>query len=181
MINRIVTGDESLVHLNKTKSKCFNVMDTSQFTLNQKFQVASSAGEVMLIVFWNYEGVLLPHFQKRVENMNSASYCEVLLKLRNTFGRRLPDQLARGALLQCDNARLHAARATQDGIQELLNSICWVRPKKKHLGGKRFADDEEVDKKLLKWHGLQSKLLCCGFRRTGKAMGHMYQCCSSIF
>jgi hypothetical protein len=24
------------------------------------------------------------------------------------------------------------------------------------------------------------RLLCCGFRRTGKAMGHVYQCCWRI-
>jgi hypothetical protein len=35
--------------------------------------------------------------------------------------------------------------------------------------GKRFADDEEVETEVRKW-------LCSGFRRTGKAMGQVYQC-----
>jgi hypothetical protein len=43
--------------------------------------VTPSAGKVMLTVFWDSQGVLLAHFQKRGENVNSALYCEALLKL----------------------------------------------------------------------------------------------------
>jgi hypothetical protein len=63
---------------------------------SSKFKVAPSAGKVMLTVFWNSLRVLLIHFQKRCENANSASYCEVLLKLRNAIRRKLPGQLAKG-------------------------------------------------------------------------------------
>jgi hypothetical protein len=56
-----------------------------------------------------------------------------------------------------------------------VGSVCSV--KRFHLSGKRFADDEEVETKVRKWLRQQSKiLLCCGFRRTGKAMGQVYQC-----
>jgi hypothetical protein len=41
------------------------------------------------------------------------------------------------------------------------------------LGSKRFADDEEVETEVWKW---LRQLLCYGFRRTGKAMGQVYQC-----
>jgi hypothetical protein len=45
-----------------------------------------------------------------------------------------------------------------------------------HLGGKRLVD-EEVEVEVWKWLRQQSKrLLCCGFRRIGKAMGQVYQC-----
>jgi hypothetical protein len=46
----------------------------------KKFKVTStpSAGNVMLTVLWHSQGVLLAHFQKRGENVHSASYCEVL-------------------------------------------------------------------------------------------------------
>jgi hypothetical protein len=114
ILNRIVADDESWVHHNKIKSKCFNAMVISQFTFNQKFQVTASAGKVKLIVFWDSEGVLLAHFQKRVENVNPASYCEFLLMDRDALRRSLPDELARG-----DNARPRTARATQERIQEL--------------------------------------------------------------
>jgi hypothetical protein len=73
----------------------------------------------MLTVFWNSQGALLAHFQKHGENVNSASYCDVLLKFRDAICRKPPDQLARAVLLHHDNARPHTARATQKRIQEL--------------------------------------------------------------
>jgi hypothetical protein len=43
--------------------------------------------------------------------------------------------------------------------------------------GKRFADDEDVETEARKVSETRVKrLLCCGFRRTGKAMGQVYQC-----
>jgi histone-lysine N-methyltransferase SETMAR len=91
-------------------------MEISQFTFIKKFNVTPSAGKVMLSMFWDSQGVLLSHFQKRGENVNSASYCEVLL---NIIRRKPPCQLARGVLLHHDNARPHTARTTQERIQEL--------------------------------------------------------------
>jgi hypothetical protein len=84
-----------------------------------KFKVALSGGEVMLAEFLDFQGVLLTSFQKRGENVNSASYCEVLLKLRDVTRRKPPGKLTRGVLLHRDNARTHPARATQEIIQKL--------------------------------------------------------------
>jgi hypothetical protein len=53
-------------------------MKTSQFTFNKNFKVMPSAGRVMLTVFWDSLGAVSAHFQKYGENVNSASYCEVL-------------------------------------------------------------------------------------------------------
>jgi hypothetical protein len=71
-------------------------METSQFTFNQKNQFTPSAEKVMLTVFWDSRGVLLADIQKRGENVNSASYCEVLLKLRDTIRRKHPVNCKRG-------------------------------------------------------------------------------------
>jgi hypothetical protein len=59
-------------------------METSQSLSTKIFKVmnTTSAGKVVFTAFWDCEGVLLAHFQKYGENVNSASYCEVLLKLR---------------------------------------------------------------------------------------------------
>jgi hypothetical protein len=53
-----------------------------------KFKVTPPAGKVMLTVFWDSQGVLLAHFQKRGEDVNSVSYCEVLLKLQDAILRK---------------------------------------------------------------------------------------------
>jgi hypothetical protein len=62
----------------------------------KKFKVTPLDEKVMLTVFWDSQGVLLAYFKKHGENVDSASYCEVLLKLRNAIRRKHPGQLARG-------------------------------------------------------------------------------------
>jgi hypothetical protein len=125
-------------------------------------------------MFWDSQVVLLAHFQKHGENVNSAlyEYCEVLLNLRNAIHRKCPGQLARGVLLHHDNVRPHPAQATQERIQELewehLEHLPYnldlapsdfqlFGPLQNHLGGKRFADDEEVERKVQMWLRKQSK------------------------
>jgi hypothetical protein len=90
---------------------CFKAMETSQFTFNKKLKVTStsSAGKVMLTMFWDSRGVLLIHFQKHGGNVNSASCCEVLFKVQNAFRRKHSGQLARRILLHHDSVRPHAA------------------------------------------------------------------------
>jgi transposase len=95
--------------------------------------------------------------------VNSASYCEVLLRLHDAIRRKRPGHLARGVLFHPDNARPHTARATQERIQELQwkllehppyssdlapSDFNLFGPLKIHLGDKRFADDKEARKWL---------------------------------
>jgi histone-lysine N-methyltransferase SETMAR len=70
-------------------------------------------------MFWDSQGLLLAHFQTRDENVNTASYYEVLLKLRDAIRRKRPGQLAREVLPRYENVRPHTAPATQERIQEL--------------------------------------------------------------
>jgi hypothetical protein len=126
-------------------------------------------------MFWDSQGALLAHFQKRDENMNSASYFEVLLKFRNAVRRKRPGQLARLVLLHHDNVRPHTAWATQERIHELQwellehsnlapSDFQLFDPLKNHLGGKRFADDEEFETEVRKWLRQRPKgLYAAGF------------------
>jgi hypothetical protein len=50
-------------------------------------KATSSPGKVMVTVFWNSQGVLLAPFQKCDDNVISATYCEVLLRLRDAIRR----------------------------------------------------------------------------------------------
>jgi histone-lysine N-methyltransferase SETMAR len=120
LLNRIVTGDESWVHHYQPESKRASMQwKYPSSPPTKKFKVTPSTEKIMLAVFWDSQGVLLARFQKRGENMNSASLCEVLLKLRDAILRKRPGELARGVLLHHDNARPHTARTTQERIQEL--------------------------------------------------------------
>jgi hypothetical protein len=110
MLKRIVNGDKSWMHHYQPQSKCAS-MEWKQYSSHsrstKKLTVTPSAGKVMLTMLWDSQGVLLAHFQKWGENMNSASYCEVPLKLRDAIRKKHPGQLARGVLIHHDNARPH--------------------------------------------------------------------------
>jgi hypothetical protein len=137
----------------------------------------------MLTVFWDSQGVLLAHFQKYIENMNYASYFEVLLKLRDAIRRKCP-----GHLLHRGNARPHTVRATQKRIQELkwelLEHLTYSAdlvpsdfhlfgPLSNQLCGKYFTDDEDVETEVRKWLRQQSKDF---YAAAGKAIGQVDQC-----
>jgi hypothetical protein len=165
-LNRIVTGDESWVQHYQPESKRASVQGKHPSSLStKKFNVTPSAGKVMLTVFRDSERVLWAYFQKYVN-------CELLLKLWDAIHRKLPGQLARGALLHHDNSGLHTAWAIQERIKKLQWKLLEYLPYrldlapsdfnlfallKNHLGCKRFADGKEVETELWKWLRQQSK------------------------
>jgi hypothetical protein len=75
---------------------CFHAVEALNSPATRMIKVTSSAGKFMLTVFWDSQGVLMAHFQKRGENVNSTSYCQVLLKLREAIRRKRRGQLAKG-------------------------------------------------------------------------------------
>jgi hypothetical protein len=97
--------------------------------------------------------------------VNSASYCEFLLKLWDAIFWKCPGQQAREVLLHHHNASPHTPPATQERIQNYSGNflnICltaqtWplVTPSvwstKNHLGGKCYTDDKEAGRGVWKW------------------------------
>jgi hypothetical protein len=71
----------------------FNKMETSHSSSTKKCKVTNTptAGKVTFTLFWDPQGVLRAHFQKHGENVNSASYCEVLLKLQDAIHGNVKD------------------------------------------------------------------------------------------
>jgi hypothetical protein len=112
MLNRTVTWDESWVHHYQHNSKRASVQCKHPSSASAKMcKVMSmpSAGTFMFTVFWDSQGVLLAHFQKCGENVNSALYYEVLLKLQDAICRKHPGHLARRLLLHHGNTRPQTA------------------------------------------------------------------------
>jgi hypothetical protein len=76
----------------------------------RRCKFTTSAEKFMFTVFWDSQRVLLAHFSKRYENVNSASNCEILLKLQDAIPRNRPGHLARGVLLNHDIVKPQTAR-----------------------------------------------------------------------
>ncbi|UYV80852.1 hypothetical protein LAZ67_19001988 [Cordylochernes scorpioides] len=132
----------------------------------QWMEVTISAGKVMAIVLWDCKGVLLVDCLPPNTTVNVARYCEVLTKLRAAIKRKRSRLLSRKVLLVHDNARPHAARTTQTLLEnfkweifthppyspELAPSDFHLFPALKfHLGGKHFANDDEVQAEANHW------------------------------
>jgi histone-lysine N-methyltransferase SETMAR len=119
-----------------------------------------------------FSGNTLAYFQKRGENVNSASYCDLLLKLRDAICSKRPGQMAKGGTASSCNFRPHTAQATQERIEELQRELLehpaysldlapsdfhLFGPLENHLGVKRFADDKDDEMEVQKWLREQSK------------------------
>jgi hypothetical protein len=93
-----------------------------------RLRVRHQLGRLCLpCVFWDSQGVLLAYFQKCGENANSASYCEVILKLRDVIHRKRPGQLARGVLLHNNNAKPHTAQETYGDFKNYSGNFLNIR------------------------------------------------------
>jgi histone-lysine N-methyltransferase SETMAR len=112
-------------------------------------------------------GFLLVDFMPKGTTTNAEAYCNTLKKkLRRAIQNRRRGMLTRGVSLLHDNARPHTAPVSQ----ELLTSFVWdivthspyspdLAPSDYHfftklkefLGGKRFSNDQEVEKAVKKW------------------------------
>jgi histone-lysine N-methyltransferase SETMAR len=111
---------------------------SSYSTKTSKVTRTPSAGKVILTVFWDYQEVLLTYFQKLGGNVKCASYCEVLLDLRDKVRGKPPGQLTRGLLLHYNSARPHIARETQERLQELQCELLEHPPYSMELASSNF-------------------------------------------
>uniref|UniRef100_A0A0B6ZM36 Mos1 transposase HTH domain-containing protein n=1 Tax=Arion vulgaris TaxID=1028688 RepID=A0A0B6ZM36_9EUPU len=66
-------------------------------------------GNLMLTVFWGSKEMLLEHFQKKGDNLNTALCYEVLIMLHNAIFKIRSGVLILGIFLLYDNARPHTA------------------------------------------------------------------------
>jgi len=78
-LGRIATGDETWVHCHQpeTKKASKEWRHTSS-PKPKKFRTPSSAGKVILTLFWNERGVILKHYMPRGNTVTSATHAHLL-------------------------------------------------------------------------------------------------------
>ena len=117
-LQRIVTGDESLVHFYEPERKRQSMewRHTSS-PKPKKVRVQRSAGKVMLTFFWDYKGPILEHYMRRGSTVTSATYSNLLREnLKPAIRQKWRGLLTMGVCLLHDNARPHTAAATVSTI-----------------------------------------------------------------
>ncbi|UYV83324.1 hypothetical protein LAZ67_23000527, partial [Cordylochernes scorpioides] len=123
-------------------------------------KVTISAEKVMAIVFWDCKGVLLVDYLPPNTTVNAARYCEALTKLRAAIKRKRPGLLSRKVLpsmTMLAHAQLERPKRcwkTSNGKISHIHLILWILPQTTtllHLGGKDFANDDEVQAEANHW------------------------------
>ena len=133
----------------------------------QKFKTQASAGKVMLTIFLDVSGPILVHFQEKGQTVNSAQYSDMLVnKLKPVIRSKRRGLLSKRVLLLHDNAHLHTAAHAVDTLCALKFEVLqhppyspdlapsdfhMFGPMKEHLGGQKFADDNEVMEAVQSW------------------------------
>jgi hypothetical protein len=88
MLPPIITGDASWVHHYEPETKHASMQWKHPASpAHKKLKLTSSAGKVVLTVFWDCQAVLLTKFQQRDHTVTSASYCAILTKLHAAIHR----------------------------------------------------------------------------------------------
>ncbi|UYV74992.1 hypothetical protein LAZ67_12001995 [Cordylochernes scorpioides] len=131
LFSRIVTGDESWVHHSTPETKRQSmVWKKPEESASKKAKVTIFAGKVMIIVFWDCMGVLLVDFLPPNTTVNAAS-----LNDPNNAGK-----------LQM--GYFHTSTFFPGTCPKRLPSFSST---KLHLGGKHFANDDEVQAAANHW------------------------------
>jgi hypothetical protein len=142
MLNSIATGDESWVHHTIPNQSMFQCNGSISFHLQPK------SLRLHLLCFGDSQGVLLAHFQKHGENVNSALCCKVLLKFRDAIRKKKKKKVQSYCFIMTMQHRNYSGHF----LNICLTAWTWplptslFGPPKNHIGGKHFADDEVVTK-----------------------------------
>ncbi|KAJ4447763.1 hypothetical protein ANN_09771 [Periplaneta americana] len=96
----------------------------------------TTAGKVMLMLFFDSVGPLLCHFTERGDSVTSARYSEFLCtELSRAVKKKRPGHLRDGVILLHDNAQPHTARHTMDTIRDLRWEVLEHPPYSSDLSG----------------------------------------------
>jgi [histone H3]-lysine36 N-dimethyltransferase SETMAR len=171
--SRLVTGDETWLHHYDPDTKQESMQWKHHGSpVPKKFRTQASAGKIMATVFWDEQGLLLIEYMPHKTTITGAYYATVIRRLRQAIKEKRRGKLRRGVLLLQDNAAVHTAGVSMQAVTEcgfelvphppyspdLAPSDFFLFSKlKKHLRGRRFANDCELKAAAESWFETQDK------------------------
>ena len=119
LINQIVTQDETWVHHFNTESK----MQSMQWKHSgspppKKFKRVSSAGKVMVSVFWDTHGVIMIENLEQGRTINGTYYAAELVRCARILQKKRRGKLTGCVLLLQDNAPAHTSQVAMTAATE---------------------------------------------------------------
>jgi len=160
-LRRFITMDETWVHHftpeTKEQSKQWTAREESA---PKKAKTVPSAGKVMASVFWDARGIIFIDYLQKGKTINGEYYANLLQRLSDEIKKKRPHLAKKKVLFHQDNAPVHTSVIAVAKINELNFELLPHAPYspdlapsdyflfpnlKKWLGGKRFANNEEVE------------------------------------
>lgn len=161
-MTKIITGDETWVYGYDPETKVQSSQwQTSDSPRPKKARMSKSNVKVMLIVFFDFEGIVRSEFVPKGTTVNSDYYKGLLQRLRNDVRRKRPEKWANGFLLHHDNAPCHTSLLIREFLAAKNVPVCphppyspdlapcdfWLFPKiKTVLKGNRFDTIPEIER-----------------------------------
>ena len=116
----IVTGDESWIHhydlLSHLEAKIWKRLGEQTPT---RLRQERSAGKIMMIIFWDKDGVLLTEYLPRGTTINGPCYASIIERLRSAIVEKWCCEVSHGVLLLHDNDPIHKCKIVQTAIRQV--------------------------------------------------------------
>jgi len=104
-------------------------VETPHIWKDIKFKSQTSAGKVILLLFWDCNGSILEHYHEQGTTVTAALYTEILKsKLKPAFHNKHSGLLSRGVLLLHDNTLPHFMACTIEAIRQLKFELLPLPP-----------------------------------------------------
>ena len=107
----ILTGDESWIHhydpLSQLEAKVWKRLGGQTPT---RLRQERSAGKIMMIIFWDKDGVLLTEYLPHGTTINGPSDASIIERLHSVIVEKGRGKISRGVLLLHDNAPFISSR-----------------------------------------------------------------------
>jgi len=79
----------------------------------KKSRVQKSTGEVLALIFWDQDGILLIDYLPKGQTINTEYYLSLLVQLKDILKEKPGGKVTKGVLFLHDTAPAHRALATQ--------------------------------------------------------------------
>lgn len=177
--DQIVTGDETWIYyydpLSQREAKVWKKPNEETPT---QLRRTRSAGKIMMIVFWDKNGILFTEYLPRGTTIDGSYYASIIDQLHAVILKKRRGKLGRGVLLLHDNAPVHKCKVAEAAIRQAgiveLNHPSYspdIAPSdyylfsnlKRFLRGKDFSgEDEAIDTVEDYLTNLDSDFFCKG-------------------
>ena len=116
----IVTGDEFWTHhydpLSQLEAKIWKKLGEQ---IPTRLHQERSAGKILMIIFWDKDGVLLIEYLPRGDTINDQCYASIIEQQRSVIVEKGRGKVSRGVLLLHDNAPIHMFTLLFDRLASL--------------------------------------------------------------